>query len=273
MDKKISCSVLITSYDSAAFIENTLHSIFWQTFQDLEILIVDNNSQDNTVDIIQQQALKDSRITLYKSTENLWPYKGLNFLLEKAQWQYVAIFDHDDIWHPNKLHEQISFLEKNPSYVWCGSTFLDVWEGDDFGKYELFTLKNVVMHSSLVFRNKGYRYNADLERYSDRDMMIHILAKDGPIYHMNPVFLLRRIRRASKNYSVKEVSLQSIVDSKEKSGVSFFEYAYNVLRFKYTFFYKAILHICMPWKITTLTKFVKNPLRSPYAAFVLKAFE
>jgi hypothetical protein len=103
--------------------------------------------------------------------------------------------------------------------------------------------------------------------------MIHILAKDGPIYRMPEVFVLRRIRRSFQNYSVKENSWRSMIDSKKKSGVSFLEYMYNILRFKYTFVYKILLRICMPWKITSLNRFVeKNVLWKPYKEFVLKAF-
>jgi teichuronic acid biosynthesis glycosyltransferase TuaG len=76
---------------------------------------LDNASQDTTLDVIN--TYKDSRIHLYPSKKNLGPYKGLNFLLDKVQGQYIAILDHDDLWHPAKLAKQIVFLEKNKKYV------------------------------------------------------------------------------------------------------------------------------------------------------------
>ncbi len=273
MNKKPMCSILTTTYNSAEFIEYTLHSVGRQTYVDFEMLIVDNNSTDNTAQIIETIALDDSRIKLYRSQENLWAFGGLNFLLDRAQGKYIAIIDHDDIWHPDKLMRQISFLEQNSSYVGCGSTFLDVWEWDNFGKYELFHLKNVVMHSSLVFRNKWYKYDNTLYKYSDREFMVHVLAKDGPIKHMWDIFLLRRIRRAGKNISTKWANLRWFSHSKGITGVSRHEFMYNFFRFRYPLLYKLALYVCMPWKVISLTNFVKkNTLRKPYADFVLKAF-
>lgn len=271
MEKDVMCSVLITSHNSANFIEYTLHSICWQTFSDIEILIVDNNSTDNTVEIIEKYPDKRVPITLYKSPENLGAFGWLNFLLEKTKAKYIAIIDHDDIRHPHKLAEQLSFLESNPSYVWCGCTFLDVREGKNFCKYELFTIPNVVMHSSLVFRNRGYRYDATL-RYADREFMVHVLAKDGPLHHMDPIWILRRIRRTWTNISVQFASFDFAHDSKDKDGVARYERIYNILRFRYVGMYIFILRLCMPWKLISLTKFTSKPLWAPYKDFVLKAF-
>ncbi len=274
MKKKWMCSVLMATYNSAEFIEHTLHSIVWQTFADMEILIVDNNSEDNTADIIQAWASKDTRIVLYKSNDNLWAFGGLNFLLEKAQGEYVAIIDHDDIWHPDKIQKQVDFMGKNMSYTWCGSTFIDIWEWDNFGKYELFSITNVVIHSSLMFRNEGYRYDTTLRKYSDRDLMLHVLAPHGPIYRMyDDVFVLRRIRREGRNVSVKWASRVGIFTPQKITGVPRYECAYNILRFRYKRLYKLMLYICMPWKVTSLTRFVqKSALWKPHKDFVLKAF-
>lgn len=265
------CSVLMTTYDAETFIAHTIQSILWQTFSDIEILIVDNNSHDNTVAVLKKIASKDARVTIYESKENFWPYGWLNFLLQKAQWKYIAIIDHDDIWHPEKLRNQIVFLEKNPSYVWCWSTFTDIREGENFCKHELYRLPNVVLHSSLVFRNKWYTYNVS-NKYADRDFMVHVLAKDWPIHHMDEAFVLRRIRAAWKNISVTLASFTWLFKRKRIYWVPWYEYIYNILRFKYAKLYRVLLYICMPSKITKLTKLVKTPLRKDYADFITKAF-
>jgi teichuronic acid biosynthesis glycosyltransferase TuaG len=60
----------MTTYDAEIFIAHTLQSILWQTFSDIEILIVDNNSHDNTVAVLKKIASKDARVTIYESKEN-----------------------------------------------------------------------------------------------------------------------------------------------------------------------------------------------------------
>src|SRR5680860_1452252 len=99
-------SVLICTYNAQKYIETTLQSILDQSYTTLEILILDNNSTDHTLDILQK--FTDKRIQIFPSKKNLGPFGGLNFLLEKSIGEYVAIQDHDDIWHPEKIEKQIN---------------------------------------------------------------------------------------------------------------------------------------------------------------------
>jgi len=71
MEKDPLCSVLITTHNSANFIEHTIESVFWQTFFDREILIVDNDSTDNTRKTLERHKSLDKRIKTYKSETNL----------------------------------------------------------------------------------------------------------------------------------------------------------------------------------------------------------
>jgi len=69
------CSVLITTYNAEKFIEYTLQSILWQTFSDIEILILDNKSQDGTIQSMKQIIGSDKRFSIVESKKNLGPYK------------------------------------------------------------------------------------------------------------------------------------------------------------------------------------------------------
>ena len=108
-------SVILCTYNAEKYIRATLESILCQSYTTIEILILDNNSKDTTVDIIK--SYKDTRIHIYSSEKNLGPYGGLNFLLEKATGEYIAIQDHDDLWRREKLEKQIEFLEKHKQYI------------------------------------------------------------------------------------------------------------------------------------------------------------
>ena len=90
-------SVLICSYNAEAFIESTVNSVLGKTYKKIELLILDNASSDNTVQILKNIKKKDSRLVIFTKKENVGAYPGLNFLLDKAKGSYIAINDHDDI--------------------------------------------------------------------------------------------------------------------------------------------------------------------------------
>ena len=101
-------SVLICTYNSWDYIFNTLQSVIFQTYKNIEILILDNNSSDETVNNIK--SFKDPRIKIFEQNKNIWPYQWLNVLLEKAKGEYIAIQDHDDLRHPKKIEKQIELF-------------------------------------------------------------------------------------------------------------------------------------------------------------------
>ena len=100
-------SILVCSHNAEEFIKSTVLSILNQSFRDFELLILDDDSSDNTVPILKELQRADSRISIFESKKNYGPYKGLNFLINRARGSYIAINDHDDIWHSSKLEKQI----------------------------------------------------------------------------------------------------------------------------------------------------------------------
>jgi len=108
-------SVIISAYNAEKFLIPTLKSVLQQTYKNIEVLIFDDASRDNTYGL--RKKITDDRIKRFRSEKNLGPYKGLNYLLDKAQGEYIAIQDHDDIWHSEKLEKQIDFLQKNKKYI------------------------------------------------------------------------------------------------------------------------------------------------------------
>ncbi len=199
MRNSLVCIVIVT-YNTQKFIKKTLQSCLNQTYQNFEILVLDNNSEDETCKIIN--SFEDKRISLFKNKKNIGPYAGLNFLLDRANGEYIAIQDHDDIWFPKKLEKQIDFLEKNKDYIACGTNTFYFFEKED-----LFILNkkkfnvNFVDHTSLVFRNKKcFRYNADYI-LADEYFEQKILAKEGQIACIQSPLNIHRIRSDGNNLS------------------------------------------------------------------------
>lgn len=198
-------SILICTYNCEQYIENTLQTIFNQTYKNWELLILDNNSQDNTKKILKKHK-KNKKIKLFFSKNNKGAYAGLNYLLDKAKGKYIAIQDHDDLWHPQKLEKQIEFLSKNKKYVGCGTEMIEFYEFNK--KYNLFYWPEIyyfAMHTSLVFRNKKkYRYNEKIPYYTDAHFMRYILCNNTKnIYNLNQKYVLHIIRKDGLNLANK----------------------------------------------------------------------
>ena len=105
-------SVIIPTYNSAKFLSRTIESVLAQTYRNFELIIVDDVSTDDTVSIICSFAEKDSRIrSIVSDTNSGGPARPTNKGLAVAKGDFIAFLDHDDEWLPEKLQEQVSFLQ------------------------------------------------------------------------------------------------------------------------------------------------------------------
>lgn len=105
-------SIITPSYNSSAFIEQTIESVLAQTYEDWEMLIVDDCSTDTSAAIIKQYAKKDVRIRYLKTKHPSGsPCEPRNIGIRNAQGRYIAFLDSDDRWLPDKLEEQLHLFE------------------------------------------------------------------------------------------------------------------------------------------------------------------
>lgn len=209
-------SIILCTFNAESFIRETIQSILRQTFRNFELLILDDGSSDKTVDILRQVKENDGRISVFSEGKNIGPYKGLNYLLEWAKGRYIAINDHDDIWHPEKLQKQIDFLEKHPTSVGCGSAILNWYEKYSSLIYRSQPLEAAVAwHTSLVFRNEGYRYDTAVPVATDFHFIKNILCKNKKLIHNFPEpLVLRRIFGGNQNLSgqwMKKIPMKDIM--------------------------------------------------------------
>lgn len=103
-------SVVIPAYNAMAYLPETLNSVFKQTFQDFEIIIINDGSSDNIVDWVN--GLTDTRIKLI-SQKNSGPSEARNTGIKHSQGEYIAFLDADDIWEVTKLEKQVLCLDIN----------------------------------------------------------------------------------------------------------------------------------------------------------------
>lgn len=112
MVEKHLVSIITPAYNSARFIISTIQSVQLQTYSDWELIIVDDCSKDETCRIVEQFIKLDKRIRLIQLSENSGPANARNVALKAARGRYVAFLDSDDLWLPQKLECQISFMQK-----------------------------------------------------------------------------------------------------------------------------------------------------------------
>ncbi|QNK77416.1 glycosyltransferase family 2 protein [Winogradskyella sp. PAMC22761] len=177
-------SVCIPVYNREKFIKAALKSVLNQTYQNFEIIVVDDGSSDNSVTIIK--SIKDTRIKLFKNAVNKGVVFTRNVGLEKASGDFIAVLDSDDTWEANKLQKQIDFFKVNPDYGICGTwAKREYVDGNtDEWKYPISDSEirarlvwgSAMIHSSVMFRKRvleanNFSYDNTIKQAEDYDLI------------------------------------------------------------------------------------------------------
>ncbi|OIJ11288.1 hypothetical protein BKP37_16520 [Anaerobacillus alkalilacustris] len=166
-------SVLIPTYNDEERIKTALNSILSQTWENLEVLVVDDCSTDGTIQVVEQYSKKDVRVKLIKAEKNGGAYVARNLALKEATGEFVTINDSDDWSHPEKIEKQVLNLMHNPTVI--GNTSQQARATNDVkfyrrGKPGLYIFSNIssfMFRRHPVFEKIGYwdsvRFGADVE--------------------------------------------------------------------------------------------------------------
>lgn len=160
-------SVIIPTYNHATYIGEALDSVLQQTYENLEIIIIDNYSDDNTEQIVS--SIKDLRIQYWKFHNNGVIAASRNFGVDKANGKIIAFLDSDDVWEPEKLHRQVQHLERNNDISIVASNYYIIGESPlwrnrlNFDNkmykdyyYQDLILDNTVINSSAVVKREVF---------------------------------------------------------------------------------------------------------------------
>jgi len=148
-----SVSVIMLTYNRGNYILDSINSVLSQKYQNLELIVIDDGSSDNTAEIIK--SINDNRLKYlqYKSNKGIAYRRARS--LNNLRGDFVAIIDSDDIWvDKNKLQKQVNFLTANPDYSLIGSQVrLIDSDGDTLG-YKKFALDDQKIRRKILFRNQ-----------------------------------------------------------------------------------------------------------------------
>jgi len=145
--EKPTVSVVIPTYCRAHLIGEAIQSVLNQTYRDLEIIVVDDASSDNTEEVVK--SLKDERIRYIRHEENKGAPAARNTGIEAAKGEYIAFQDSDDEWLPHKLEKQISIIDKLSSKV--GLVYSDMWRLDHNRKREYWASPRIMPESGIFY--------------------------------------------------------------------------------------------------------------------------
>lgn len=161
-------SVLMGIYNCEDTLAESIESILNQTHSNLELIMCDDGSTDNTYEIASEYAKKDKRIVLLKNEKNMTLGPTLNKCLEHATGRYCARMDGDDVSTPDRFEKQVAFLESHPDFDAVGS-FMKIYGTDklrimcEYPQIELLAKSNPCCHATIMMRTDVYR---EIEGYS-----------------------------------------------------------------------------------------------------------
>lgn len=123
-------SIITPSYNSKRFIVKTIESVKSQTYQNFELLIVDDCSKDGSFEYIKEYVGEDAKVKVFQLEKNSGAALARNYGIQRANGKYLAFLDSDDLWHPQKLEKQVAFMEQH-NYLF---TFTNYKMIDEQGK-------------------------------------------------------------------------------------------------------------------------------------------
>lgn len=181
-------SVIIPTYNSACTITGCINSVIEQTYENIEIVVVDDGSKDNTVAIVQELSfLFAKKIRLIKQS-NSGPSSARNRGVKVAVGSYIAFLDSDDTWYPDKIARQVDVLQKNRSVTLVGCLY-SIGDKQIFSHYSsevenrsLFQLllKNCFITSAVMCRREillYYTFNEQQKYSEDYRLWLQLAAK------------------------------------------------------------------------------------------------
>ena len=204
-------SVIIPAYNTSKTVEATINSVLNQTFGDFELIVVNDCSTDDTMELINRLADTDNRIRVYSNEKNSGVSYSRNFGVEKANSDWIAFLDSDDLWTEDKLEKQLKFIEENPDaqLTYTASGFMDN-DGSLKGyvmsvpkKIDFNTLlhKNLISCSSIVVKRElMVKHKMPSDKMSeDHATWLTILKDIDYAYGLDEPLLIYRLQDKSRS--------------------------------------------------------------------------
>ena len=207
----VKVSVIMGIYNCASTLQEALDSLYAQTFQDFEIILCDDGSQDSTYELALENQLQHANVVLLRNERNLGLNATLNKCLAVAKGEYIARMDGDDISLPTRFEKQVRFLDEHLEYAVVSAPMIYFDENGEFrrgkGQGEVkvhdFVHGSPICHAPCMARLDiiksvgGYSVDERLLRVEDFHLWCKIFAVNQKLYMMDEcLYMMRDDRNA-----------------------------------------------------------------------------
>ena len=198
-------SVIIPSYNRAKTIERAINSVLYQTYHNLELIVVDDASSDHTDEIMNKLKLKDQRIIYIKHKDNMGAAVARNTGIKSHKGEYIAFLYSDDLWLPDKLEKQVNAIERSSSDTGVvysavlrneGNTVLckDSCKGGGYGYiYKELLFSNFITSSSILVKSTCFDtiglWDDNLTCFQDWDLVLRLSKNYKFLYLPEPLVI------------------------------------------------------------------------------------
>lgn len=247
-------------YNDESYIEISINSILKQTYTNIELIIVDDFSRDNTLSIIYKYKNLDNRIIVIKNKKNIGLTKSLNKAIKLARGDYIARHDADDFSDKNRIIKQLKYIKKSYSQI-VGSYCYLVDEKNDILKLKRKPTSSIKIKRSLLYKNciihgstlidfkivgkdfyydEKYIYSQDYELWSRLSLKYKIENINEPLYFLR---IHKKSISSAKAFDQlkfsKKVAFRNLSYNRELYffKILIFNFYYIIKFFKITFIY------------------------------------
>lgn len=204
-------SIITPSYNSAAFISEMIESIISQNYTNWELLITDDCSTDGSLEIIRSYEQKDSRIKSFALKRNSGAGIARNYSIKMAKGNFIAFCDSDDVWYPDKLKKQLSFMIEQQcsfsytSYMTCdeNSLITGIIVCNKRMDYKSLTRDNGIGCLTVIYdaSKLGKIYFPNIRKRQDWGLWLKIIKKCSIAYGMKEPLAVYRVRLNSLSHN------------------------------------------------------------------------
>ena len=206
-------SVVMTVYNAQAYLTDSILSVLDQTLSDLELILVDDGSDDASPRLMADFAARDPRVILLRQPTNTGIVPAANRGLAAATGEYVARMDADDICRPDRLAHQVAFLDAHAGIFLVGSDAVLIDRaGRELARLRretrperlalLLPRQNRILHPTVLFRNDGScSYREKMRFVEDYDFYLRLLSRGEQLANLPRVLL--KYRRHAQSVSLR----------------------------------------------------------------------
>ena len=206
-------SVIMSVKDDEDNIFNAVKSILSQTYQNIELLVVDDYSSDSTYEILK--SIDSDKLKVFRNKENIGLTKSLNFLIKKTNGEYIARQDSDDLSFKNRIESQLEIIHNNSIDLVCSRAIVKdsnrIIPGISFYLPLNFILKvkNPIIHGTILIKKSTLvdigSYDEEFKYAQDYRLILNLQRNKYKIFQMNEVlYQLNMENNISSNFKSEQ---------------------------------------------------------------------